>query len=77
MSCYRQQAQIDVAPAVIWDLVGNVERHPEWWPRVIDVQCDGLEQGFQLRMGHARGLETGGFVDLRADRPLILIDRAK
>jgi hypothetical protein len=49
MSCYRQQAQLDVPPAAIWELVGNVERHPEWWPRVIDVHCDGLDAGCSYR----------------------------
>jgi polyketide cyclase/dehydrase/lipid transport protein len=49
MSCYRQQAHIDVPPATLWELVGNVERHSEWWPRVIDVHCDGLEEGCSYR----------------------------
>ena len=49
MSCHREQAQIDVAPSVLWELVGNVERHPEWWPRVVDVHCDGLEEGCTYR----------------------------
>ena len=49
MSCCRLQAQVDVPPEAIWELVGNVERHPEWWPRVINVQCQGLEQGCSYR----------------------------
>ena len=49
MSCYRQQAQLDVPLAAVWELVGNVERHAEWWPRVIDVHCDGLEEGCSYR----------------------------
>ena len=49
MSCHREQAQIDVPPPVLWELVGNVERHPEWWPRVVDVHCDGLEEGCTYR----------------------------
>jgi hypothetical protein len=49
MSCYRQQAQIDVPPIVVWELVANVERHAEWWPRVIDAHCDGLEEGCSYR----------------------------
>lgn len=43
------QAQVDVPPEALWMLVGDVERHPEWWPRVIGVQCDGLEQGCSYR----------------------------
>ncbi|HEX6460311.1 MAG TPA: SRPBCC family protein [Thermoleophilaceae bacterium] len=49
MSCYRQQAQLDVPRTTVWQLVGNVERHPEWWPRVVDVACDGLEAGCSYR----------------------------
>jgi hypothetical protein len=49
MSHYRQQAQLDVPPEAIWELVGNVERHPEWWPRVVDVHCDGLAEGCSYR----------------------------
>jgi len=49
MSCYRQQAQLDAPASAVWELVGNVERHPEWWPRVIDVQCDGLDEGCMYR----------------------------
>jgi uncharacterized protein YndB with AHSA1/START domain len=49
MSCCRLQAQVDVPPEALWELVGNVERHPEWWPRVIDVHCQGLEEGCSYR----------------------------
>jgi hypothetical protein len=49
MSYCRLQAQVDVPPEVLWELVGNVERHPEWWPRVIGVQCEGLEEGCSYR----------------------------
>jgi hypothetical protein len=45
MSFYRLQAQVDVPPEALWELVGNVERHPEWWPRVMDVKCEGLDEG--------------------------------
>jgi Polyketide cyclase / dehydrase and lipid transport len=49
MSSYRQQARLDVPPAAVWELVGDVERHKEWWPRVVDVHCDGLEEGCSYR----------------------------
>jgi hypothetical protein len=29
--------------------VADVNRHPEWWPRVIEVQCEGLEEGCTYR----------------------------
>ena len=40
MSAYRQQALIDVPLATVWELVRDPNRHPEWWPRVVKVQCD-------------------------------------
>ena len=49
MSSCRLQAQVDVPPETIWELVGNVENHPQWWPRVMDVHCDGLEEGCTYR----------------------------
>ena len=49
MSCCRLQAQVDVPPETLWELVGNVERHPEWWPRVVGVYCEGLEEGCNYR----------------------------
>ena len=49
MSQYRQQAQLDVAIDDVWRLVGDVREHPKWWPRVVDVQCDGIEQGCHYR----------------------------
>jgi hypothetical protein len=49
MSSYRLQAQVDVRPETLWELVGNVERHPEWWPRVVGVHCEGLEEGCSYR----------------------------
>ena len=49
MSAYRQQALIDVPIETLWALVSDVRRHPEWWPRVEDVRCDGIEQGCTYR----------------------------
>ena len=34
----------------IWELVGDVNRHPEWWPNVIEVHCDGLEEACNYKM---------------------------
>jgi uncharacterized protein YndB with AHSA1/START domain len=49
MSAARREAFIDAPVQVVWDLISDVERHPEWWPRVIEVQCDDFEQGCTYR----------------------------
>jgi uncharacterized protein YndB with AHSA1/START domain len=45
MSVCRRQALIGAPPERIWDLVGDPQRHPEWWPRVIEVNGQRFEQG--------------------------------
>ena len=49
MSEVRQQAYIDAPVEVVWDLIADAERHPEWWPRVLAVECEGLEPGCTYR----------------------------
>ena len=49
MSLCRRQGFIEAPVEVVWDLISDIERHPEWWPRVIEVQCDGLEEGCTYR----------------------------
>jgi hypothetical protein len=49
VSAYRQQALIDVPIETVWELVGNVDRHSEWWPRVVEVKCEGLSEGCSYR----------------------------
>jgi hypothetical protein len=45
----RQQALIDAPIETVWALVRDVNRHPEWWPRVVEVECEGLEEGCTYR----------------------------
>ena len=49
MSSARQQGFIEAPVEVIWRLLTDVERHPRWWPRVLEVECDGLEAGCTYR----------------------------
>ncbi len=49
MSDCRQQAWIDAPVEVVWELIRDVRRHPDWWPRVVEVQCEGLEEGCNYR----------------------------
>lgn len=45
MSVCRSQALINAPPSRIWDLVGDPRRHPEWWPRVIEVRGEHFDEG--------------------------------
>ena len=49
MTDCRQQTWIDAPIEVVWALIRDVDRHPEWWPRVIEVKCEGLEEGCNYR----------------------------
>lgn len=49
MSACHQQAWVDAPIEVVWSLVRDVNRHPEWWPRVVDVHCEGMEEGCSYR----------------------------
>jgi hypothetical protein len=45
MSTSRSQALINASPTSVWELVGNPQRHPEWWPRVIEVRGEQFDEG--------------------------------
>ena len=45
MSTCRQQALIDGSVESIWKLLGDPRRHPEWWPRVIEVSGERFDEG--------------------------------
>lgn len=49
MSDCRRQVWIDAPVEVVWGLIADVERHPEWWPRVLEVECEELEAGCTYR----------------------------
>ena len=45
MAVCRKQALISAPPSAVWELVGNPRRHPEWWPRVIEVRGERFDEG--------------------------------
>jgi hypothetical protein len=45
LSSARQEALIDRPPETVWDLLGDPRRHPEWWPKVIEVRGERFEEG--------------------------------
>ena len=61
MSVTRRQALINAPPTRVWDLVGDPRRHPEWWPRVIEVRGERFDEGdnfAQVTKSAAGRLET-------------------
>jgi uncharacterized protein YndB with AHSA1/START domain len=40
---------VDAPVERVWALIGDVNRHPEWWPRIEEVECDLLEEGCTYR----------------------------
>jgi uncharacterized protein YndB with AHSA1/START domain len=45
----RQQILIEAPVELVWELVGDPNRHDQWWPSVVDSECDQLEQGCRYR----------------------------
>jgi uncharacterized protein YndB with AHSA1/START domain len=45
MSMVHSQALIHANPTEVWELVGDPRRHPEWWPRVIEVRGERYDEG--------------------------------
>jgi uncharacterized protein YndB with AHSA1/START domain len=51
-----QQVFIDAPADTVWQLVGDPNRHPDWWPRVLEVECADLREGCRYR-----GVTKGAF----------------
>jgi uncharacterized protein YndB with AHSA1/START domain len=45
MSVCRSQALINASPSRVWDLLGDPRRHPEWWPRMVEVRGEQFDEG--------------------------------
>ena len=45
MSQCRRQAVIEAPVQSVWELVGDPRRHPEWYPRVVEVSGQRFEEG--------------------------------
>jgi hypothetical protein len=45
MSGHREQAHLEAPVELVWELVATPTRHPEWWPRVVEVRGERFEQG--------------------------------
>jgi hypothetical protein len=49
MPSARRQVMVEAPVERVWELIGDVSRHPEWWPRVEEVESDLLEVGCTYR----------------------------
>jgi uncharacterized protein YndB with AHSA1/START domain len=45
VSSIKRQAVIDAPVEAVWSLVGDPRRHPEWFPRVIEVNGERIDEG--------------------------------
>jgi uncharacterized protein YndB with AHSA1/START domain len=45
MSVTHSQALIEAPPKRVWELVGDPRRHPEWWPRIVEVRGQEFDEG--------------------------------
>jgi polyketide cyclase/dehydrase/lipid transport protein len=41
----RHQAFVPAPVPSVWELVGHPDRHPEWWPELVDVQGNAFGRG--------------------------------
>lgn len=44
-----QQTFIDAPVERVWELVGDPNRHPDWWPEMREVECADLKEGCRYR----------------------------
>src|SRR5919197_997687 len=49
MSSYREQAYIEAPVDVVWELLGDPDHHPEWWPRIVEAECEGVSESCRYR----------------------------
>jgi uncharacterized protein YndB with AHSA1/START domain len=45
----RQQVLIEAPVGLVWELVGDPNRHAEWWPTVVHSECEELSEGCRYR----------------------------
>ncbi len=44
-----RQSYIEAPIERVWELVGDPNRHPEWWPDIIEVECADIREGCRYR----------------------------
>src|SRR5918995_4411571 len=62
-----QQIHIDAPVERVWDLVGDPNRHPDWWPEMVEVDCADLHEGCRYR-GVVKGVVGSDEHELLVER---------
>ena len=62
-----QQRFIEAPVERVWELVGDPNRHPEWWPEMLEIECADLKEGCRYR-GVVKGPFGAAAHDLVVDR---------
>jgi hypothetical protein len=42
---FRHQAFVPASVPRVWELIGRPDRHPEWWPELVEVQGERFGRG--------------------------------
>ncbi len=71
MSEARQQSFIEAPVEVVWELLADVENHARWWPRVVSVDSEGLDDGLELGCTYREVVKT----PVGKDEMLLRVDR--
>src|SRR5688572_15002558 len=61
---------IDAPVEAVWRLVGDPRRHPEWWPRIVEVDGRRFEQGDEYALverGKRRSTEATWLIEHKDD----------
>ena len=58
MSTVKRQAVIDAPVDEVWSLVGDPRRHPEWFPRVVEVNGKFFQEGEEYAQVTKQGRGT-------------------
>jgi uncharacterized protein YndB with AHSA1/START domain len=70
MTACRKHVHLDASLEEVWELVGTPMRHPEWWPRVVEVRGERFEQGdeyAQVIRGPVGKSESNFLIERRDD----------
>jgi hypothetical protein len=69
MSAYRAHGLVEAPVQDIWDLLADPRRHPEWWPRIIEVRGEKFDTGdvFVVRSNSPAGDQESKFLVQRRD----------